>query len=547
MKAADAIAGILKKEGVEYLFTYPTTPLIDAAARLGIKPILCRQERTGAHMADGYARVNNGEKTTVFAMQYGPGAENAYAGVATCYSDSTPVLFMPLGHPRDRAQVFPHFNAAKAFDPVTKHFEVLNLPGETGAVMRRALSRLKMGRLGPVMVELPVDVAGEEVDPATVENHRVATAPRSKADEHDVDAAAKALLSARRPMVVVGQGALYARATAELVRIAELVGLPVMSTLEGKSAFPENHPLSLGTGAIVMPGTVHHFLREADLVLGVGTSFTRHNMSATIPGRKTIIQITTDERDLNKAYQTDHALLGDAKLVLEQLIAAVKDLGVAGREPRAVEAEISEVHERWLAGWLPKLTSDESPITPYRAVWDFMQAVDPAEAIVTHDSGSPRDQITPFYRATTPRGFIGWGKSHALGTGLGMILGAKMAAPDKFCVCFQGDAAFGMSGLDFETAVRCEIPITTVVWNNNSMATEHKALPDAHERYRVRDIGGTYAEMGLAMGGHAERITLPAEIIPAYQRARRANEEGRPALIEMMTSHEVSFSHRYGQ
>src|SRR5262249_45824285 len=192
----------------------------------------------------------------------------------------------------------------------------------------------------------------------------------------------------------------------------------------------------------------------------------------------------------------------------------------------------------------PKLTSNEVPITPYRVIWDFMQAIDPRDAIVTHDSGSPRNQLVPFYRATAPRGYMGWGKSHALGTGLGLIMGAKLAAPDKFCVNFMGDAAFGMTGLDFETAVRCGIPITTIVLNNSAMAIERHALVVSHDRYRTRDIGGNYADLGRAMGGQAERVTKPADIVPAIQRARKINQDGQAVLLELITREEIAFSHR---
>ena len=201
------------------------------------------------------------------------------------------------------------------------------------------------------------------------------------------------------------------------------------------------------------------------------------------------------------------------------------------------------MREEWLKEWTPKLASDEVPLNPYRVMWDFMQTVDPKDAIVTHDSGSPRDQLMPFYRATAPRGYLGWGKSHALGTGLGLIMGAKLAAPNKFCVNFMGDAAFGMTGLDFETAVRTGIPITTIVLNNSAMAIERHALVISHERYRARDIGGNY-DMGRAMGGYAERVEKPDEIVPAIQRARQHNEAGRAVLLEFITSQEINFSHR---
>jgi acetolactate synthase-1/2/3 large subunit len=544
MRVIDAIAAILQREGVEYLSCYPTTPVIEACAALGIRPIICRQERVGAGIADGYSRITNGKRPGVFAMQYGPGAENAFAGVATAYSDSTPVLFLPLGHPRDRAQVFPLFSSARTYASVTKSVETLNVATQVSEVMRRAFNLLKMGRPGPVMVEIPADVALEEIGEAALDYHPIKVT-RPAGDPRDVEEAARALLQARRPVMHVGQGVLYAEATDEAVELAELLQLPVLSTLEGKSAFPEDHPLALGSGSGVMSRPVFHFLGQADVLFAVGTSLTKHGMATPIPAGKTIIHVTNDERDLNKNQPAAYPILGDAKLVLRQFIEAVKDLRGREAQPRdGVAAEIKRVREEWLKEWLPKLTSDEVPLNPYRVMWDFIHTVNAREAIVTHDSGSPRDQLMPFYRATAPRSYIGWGKSHALGTGLGLIIGAKLAAPDKFCVNFMGDAAFGMTGLDFETAVRCGIPITTIVLNNSSMAIERHALAISHERYRARDIGGNYADMGRAMGGYAERIEKPDDIIPAIQRARQQNEAGRAVLLEFITSEEINYSHR---
>ncbi len=546
MKVLDVIAHILKKEGVEYLSAYPTTALIESTAEVGIKPIICRQERVGVGIADGYARVTNGNSPGVFAMQNGPGAENAFAGVATAYSDAVPILLLPLGHPRERDGVFPQFSSVRSFSDITKFVEQISTASQVGETMRRAFARLKMGRPGPVMVEIPSDIADTEVDASILENYRPVKATLSKADSGAVQFAARALLNAKSPIIYAGQGVLYADASEELVELAELLQVPVMTTLAGKSAFPEKHPLALGSGSSVMNGCVYHFLRQADVVFGIGTSFTKHSMTTTIPSGKVFIHATNDPIDIDKDYYTDYPIIGDAKLVLQQFIEACKDLQNPSTDQgnSNVVGEIAAVRKACLKEWTPKLTSDEVPITPYRVIWEFMNNVDPGEAIVTHDSGSPRDQLMPFYQSGGPRTYLGWGKSHGLGTGLGLNIGAKLAAPDKFVVNFMGDAAFGMTGLDFETAARNSIPILTIVLNNSTMAIETTHMARSHELYGTRDIGGNYADMALAMGGWAERVDDPADVGPAILRARKATEDGQAALLEFITSEETAFSYR---
>ena len=545
MNTIEAIAEILKREGVEYLSCFPTTPVIEAAAKAGIRPIVCRQERVGVGIADGFSRVTNGERMGVFAMQYGPGAENAFAGVATAYSDGTPMLILPLGHPTERHGILPHFDSMVSYASVTKSIEQINTPNRVSDVIRRAFAALRQGRPGPVMVETPADVALQEVSEEAF-YYQPSRSMVSQADPRDVEAAARALCQAKYPVILAGQGVMYAQASSELTELAELLQVPVMSTLLGKSAFSEIHPLSLGSGSGVMSGPVHHFVRRSDVMFGIGTSFTKHGMCMNLPPGKTLIQATNDPRDINKDYNIDLPLVGDAKLILGQMIEACREIvGTTRQGDEATVRESQAERDAWLSDWTHKLTSNDRPISPYRVIWEFMRTVPPEEAIITHDSGSPRDQITPFYRSNGPRTHLGWGKSHGLGTGLGLIIGAKLAEPEKVCVNFMGDAAFGMVGLDFETAVRSRIPIITVVLNNGTMAVETNAMAVSHELYNTRDLGGNYADMGTAMGGYAERIEDPAEIGPAFQRARRVTEQdGRPVLLEFITASETETSFR---
>ena len=544
MKVVDVIAEILKREGVEFISCYPTNTMIEAAAAAGIRPIVCRQERVGVGIADGFTRVHNGRRIGVFTMQAGPGAENAYSGITTAYSDSVPVLLLPVGHARNTSQLFHFFRSVQAYASVTKATEEITLSGEVPQVMRRAFSHLKLGRLGPALVEIPNDVAVEEF-PAAAVDYTPVQRTVSGANAQDIAKAAQALVAADCPVIVAGQGVLYAEATDELIELAELLQAPVTTPLEGKSAFPEDHPLALGTGAGVMPRQVQIFLQKADLIFAIGASMTKHSIvAAPIPSGKTLIHATNDERDLNKHYAADYPLLGDAKLVLRQFIEAVKDaLGHKPRDDNGLQtATIKKIKDDWLAQWMPKLTSNEKPLNPYRVMWEFMNLFDRKDMIVTHDAGSPRNQIVPFYQAPTPRSYLGWGKSHALGTGLGLIMGAKLAAPEKFCVNFMGDAAFGMTGLDFETAVRNHIPTLTIVLNNNFMAAETHHMHTSHDRYGTMNILGNYADLAKSLGGWSERVEEPGQIVPALKRARAVTEDGKAALLEFITSREISYS-----
>lgn len=544
MRTVDAIARILKTEGVEYLSCFPTTPLIEAAAEAGIRPIICRQERVGVGIADGFSRVKNGRPPGVFAMQYGPGAENAFPGVATAYSDSTPLLLLPLGHTRQQDRVLPLFSSLRTYESVTKSVEQMNTEGRVVDVMRRAFASLRNGRPGPVMVEIPADLSDATVDSSIVDNYRSVPTALSQADPEDVEKAAQALLSADRPLIVAGAGVLYAEATQELVQLAEFLQVPVMTTMEGKSAISELHPLSLGSGSAVMSDPVLEFLRSADVILMIGSSMTPHSMVTPIPPGKVVIHSTNDPVDIGKGGSPDHALLGDSQLVLKQLLDSVRDLN--GDSPRSGDAgpaaRIESIRSAWHASWMPKLASDAVPINPYRVIWELMKTIPASEAIVTHDAGSPRFQMMPFYRSDGPRTYLGWGKSHQLGTGLGLVIGAKLAAPEKVCINIMGDAAFGMTGLDFETAVRSDLPIITVVLNNGTMAVETSAMELSHRLHGTRDLGGNYAEIGRSLGGWSERVTDPGDISGAFTRARRATEEGSAALLEFITSEETEYS-----
>jgi acetolactate synthase-1/2/3 large subunit len=541
MQGIDAVAKILKTEGVEYLFCFPANSLIDACASVGIRPIMTRTERTLINMADGFSRISNGERLGVACVQSGPGSENAFGGVAQAFSDSVPILMLPGGVARRTHGIPTHFEAVKNYGGVTKWLAQVNFADRIPDMMRRAFSLLRTGHPGPVMLEIPTDVSDEEIDDNF--DYKPPERTKSAGNPSDIEASVKALLDAECPILHAGQGVLYACATDELLEFAELVQVPVMTTMAGKSAFPENHPLSIGVGGHTGTGMVKYFFEKADLVFGLGCSFSKSVMSTPISNGKLMAHNSIDGLDINKDYAADYAIIGDAKIVLRQLIdEAKKQLGGSERSRGAVMQEIKAVKEKWLAEWMPKLTSDEIPINPYRVIWDLTQAVDRTQTIATHDSGNPRDQMLPFYEAITPRGYIGWGKSTQLGYGLGLIMGAKLAAPEKLAVNIMGDAAFGMAGMDFETAARERIPILTIILNNSALGGYEKHMPVATERFRTKFLSGDYVKVAEGLGGYSEKVENPADIIPAIHRAQTEMESGKPALLEVITREEGAFS-----
>lgn len=540
MKTAAAIVEILKREGIDVLFGYPRNQLLEAAATADIRTVIVRQERIGLHMADAVSRLTRGKKMGAFCMQHGPGAENAYGGVAQAYGDSVPVLVLPAGYPRRLAHVPFNFNSTLQMAGISKHAEPVTVGSEVPNIFRRAFTQLRNGRPQPVVVEIPYDAFDDEVPEPL--NYSAVVRTRSGPDPDDVVKVAAVLMNAKRPVIYAGQGIHWAEAYTELQELAELLAIPVCTSLPGKSSFNETHPLALGSGGNAHPKAVPHFLRAADVIFGVGCSFTESPFASAIPTGKTLIHATLDPVDINKSVIAQYALVGDAKLTLKALLATCRQHVSAKRDWTSVTGEIQKVSAEHMQEWLPRLTSDQEPLTPYRVLWDLQHTVDVANTIITHDAGSPRDQLMPFWKSTTPLSYIGWGKTTQLGYGLGLAMGAKLVHPDKLCINVWGDAAIGFTGTDFETAVRERLPILSVLLNNSSMAIELAVMPMATEKYRATDISGDYAAMARALGGYGERITSVADIIPAIKRGIAQTQAGKPALLEFMTCQETRLS-----
>jgi acetolactate synthase I/II/III large subunit len=539
MNGIEYIAQILKQEGVEWMACFPSNPLISAAARVGIRPVAFRHERGAVMAADGYSRISDRQRFGVVAVQAQAGAENAMGGIAQAHADNIPVLVFLGGNALDRLSVRPNFTAAQNYQGWVKQIEAIYTPSQVGDVMRRAFHALRNGRPGPVVVELTADVCAQEV-PEAARTYQSPKLVRQVPERAAIEAAADALIGARRAVIWAGAGVLFSGGTAALRELAELTATPVFCTMPGKSAFDERHPLALGAGSGTTTGPAHEWLRDSDLLLALGSSLTRTPYGQRIPPGKTIIHNTNNPEELNKDEVADIGLVGDTRLTIEALIARIKAKadGKSLGDRSRTEAAIAAAKARWMAEWTPILTADDEPISYYRVIKALNDTLDLENSIVTHDAGAPRDAIVPFYTATAPHSYVGWGKTTHLGFGIPLMIGAKMAEPEKFCLNLMGDGAFGMSGTDLETAARSGAAITTVLLNNSAMATYSGPTQgvigsEARERYGVSTMHGDYAKIAEGMGAVGISVTKSAELEPALKEAQRLNASGRTVLIDV--------------
>ena len=537
MNGTEFIAKILKAEGIDSVTCFPSNPLIEAVAKEGIRPISFRNERGAVMAADGFSRISQRNKFGVAIVQSQAGAENAMGGIAQAYADNIPILLMPGGISLSQLGVKPNFSVLQNYQGWVKQVETVLSPNEVGNVMRRAFNALRNGRPGPVVVEMTSDVCSLEIH-KDFENYHSPCSAQVTPSQNDTRDAVKYLMKAKKPLIWAGGGVLMSGASKELKKLVEFTGIPVFTTMQGKSAFDERHPLSLGAGCGTTTLAAHNWLKNSDVVLVLGSSLTRTPYGQVLSSEKTLLHNTIDPEDLNKDASAIVGLVGDTKLTLLALMEEfnTEDFKKDNGEVTQIKKEINVLKKKWMQDWNPILNSGEIPLNYYRIINEIYKNIDPENSIVTHDAGAPRDCMVPFYNATLPNSYIGWGKSTHLGYGIPLMIGAKIADPSKFCVNFMGDAAFGMSGLDLETANRCGAPITTILLNNKTMGGYNHGMPTAMEELDAGNMTGDYAAIAEGLGGVGIKITDPQEIGKALAEAKRVNfEEGKSVLLDVRT------------
>jgi acetolactate synthase-1/2/3 large subunit len=538
VKAANGFARILKSEGIPWVSCYPTNHVNNALGEEGVPILMMGEERFAVAVADAFSRVTAGKHIgvcTIMANLNAAGIQMAYGAIGQAWEDSSPLLVITEGVGQGASR-HTHYDMAEALKSVTKWVGKVDRAELIPDFTRRAFTQLRSGRPGPVLLIIPRDLG--EYDEA---EHPYAAVKgwRSGPDPDDVRSAIRALLAAKDPLLYVGEGAVYADASSELVQFAELAQVPVLTTLKAKGIFPENHPLSVG----VRGSLAEHFLHKADVLFSIGSSLFPNRFSHAVPDadKKTIVQCTVDTLDINRSYETRHAVIGDAKLTLQALASELSArAGGVRKKPELIE-EIRAAKAEFRAKFRPWMESTEKPINPYRVIGDLMKVLDPKASFVTADSGNTRDQTSTVYEAQIPRGFLGWGNVSTLGFSLAGAVGAKLAFPDRQCVHVTGDAGVCYMMGNFEAIARYKIGITTLHINNGGYSGYGPGFwGGGHDPYtwQVSDHGrACMASMARAVGFHGEDVTEPSEIIPALRRALDENAKGRPAFLEFIASH----------
>lgn len=541
-KGSEILIEGLLVEGVKHLFGVsgsPLLPILDVLYNTPqIRYIQSQHEQAGMFMANGYSRA--ARKTGVCMVTRGPGATNCMTGIAQAYYTATPSLLIAAeeGDKFYGLETSLHHNTEGSvlFRPVTKLARRVERADRIPESLQAAFRLSSTGRRGPVFLAIPRNIMTEkaEVEFVTPEHSRVQNPPCGNPE--DISRAVELLAMAKSPVALVGGGLAWSGAQEPLMRIAELLAMPVAGSRGNKGIIPEDHPLALGVIGQQSPPHLVETFQEADLVLAIGTTFdeftTIRFSYRVIPKKAKMVQIDLDPAEIGKIYPVEVGILGDARRILEDILLELKERKTE-RAPWNENARVKKILLRkseWEDRVRPLKSSNKIPIQRFRLLHDLRQAL-PRDAIVAAESGSTHGWFEYGFTAfehTTQIG--GW---HPMGSEFCESLGAQVALPDRRVVCVTGDGSIMMSLQELATAVTYKIPVLCVVCHNNLFGNMHYSQL---KRYGGRFIGTNINVPNLAniakeFGAYGERVEDPGQIIPAV---RRALDSGKPSLLDVI-------------
>ncbi|KON30881.1 acetolactate synthase [miscellaneous Crenarchaeota group-15 archaeon DG-45] len=537
----DVIVDALEKEGVRFVFGLPGHPavlydsLYDAEA---VEAVLVRHETSGAFMAMAYARLTR--QPGVCFGSPGPGVANLIPGVLEAQSGCTPLI--ALGSSASSMHVgmgaFQETPQVDMFRPITKG--VFKLPSADRAAwtMRRAFSLASNGKPGPIYVDVPFDVGTSTT--AEVEYVPSDRPIRIRPDPERVKEAADLLLASERPVIVAGGGAYASAASGELIALAERLGIPVLTTPCGRGVIPESHPLALGLVGLYRTRVGRRVYQEADLLITLGSRNEEFQTAAWrhFPEGARFVQVDIDPSEMGRNWVPDVAVVGDAKLVLRDLMAAVSER--ARRRPLEEMPRVRsmlEAKEAFEAEVEAECADAPAPLKSKRVVREANRVFGSGTVLVNENGSQDLwSYYFPYYKVLDVDGCVAPAEQTCMGFGVAGAIGAKLAAPDRKVICTTGDGAFQMFMKELPTAVQCGAPVTWIVLNNFSLGwikLHERALGD---RYIAVDFEAQpdFAAVAEACGCHGERVDEASAVRPALEDALRQNEAGVPVVLDFI-------------
>ncbi|MFN4072136.1 MAG: biosynthetic-type acetolactate synthase large subunit [Thermus sp.] len=533
MKGSEALLKALEKEGVEVIFGHPggaIMPVYDALYDSPIRHILVRHEQGGVHAATAYARASG--RVGVVMATSGPGALNLVTGLADAYMDSTPVVAITGNVPRTLigTDAFQEADVTGVTMPITKHNYLVQEVNDIPRVVREAFHIASTGRPGPVLIDLPKDVQLSEFTGSfDVELDLPGYKPTTKGHPKQIERALDALEQAERPILMVGGGAQHAHG--ELLAFAERTGIPVITTLMGLGAFPGNHPLWLGMpgmhGTVAANRAIHH----ADVILAIGLRFDDRvtgKVSRFAPHAHTIIHVDIDPAEIGKLVRTHIPIVGDARLVLKEMLKGAKPLRLA-----SWWRELEEWRTRYPLRWKPR---------PHLQAPEVIRAFAEAtggHAIVTTGVGQHQMFAAQYFPVARPRSFITSGGLGAMGVGLPFAIGAKVARPEELVIDFDGDGSFQMTLQELATLVKYRLDVKVVILNNGYLGMVRQWQDLFHaKRYSevyLADSNPDFARLAEAYGLKGIRVERKEDLMKGVEAVLSADG---PVVAEFKVYHE---------
>lgn len=534
LTGAEALVESLKSEGVKHIFGIPGGATIDLYDVLydetDIDHILTRHEQGAAHAADGYARVSG--SPGVCMATSGPGATNLTTGITNAYMDSSPVIAITGQVPQTLlgTDAFQEADMLSVMLPITKHNFMLRDPSKIPERVNLAFKIATTGRPGPVHIDFPKNVQNKEADvkiPAEAEYRKE---PKIEPKEEEVKEAVKLLTEANRPLIFAGGGIIWAEAWPELVKLVEILQIPVVTSMMGLGAIPEEHPLALGMLGMHGRMSANLAVSECDVLLGLGVRFDDRatgdvNYFAT---KADIIHVDIDPVEFGKNVRIDLPIEGDVKATLKAMIKAARSKKKISKPEQWVE-RVGELREKFA----PEMDYDEVPIKPQRVIKDAMDVLDD-DAIITAEVGQCEMWAAHFYEMRKPRKFVASGGLGTMGFGFPAAIGAKVACPECQVIDMAGDGSFLMNSQELATAVENDIPVVVCIFNNRYLGMVKQWQDLFYDKRRsATDLGQSpdFAKLAESYGAYGASVSRPSEIAPKLQEAL---DSDKPAVLDVV-------------